>query len=211
VSAAALDVYGANLARQGGIPWGVLESDQRLSPRQAHMARDEYVAGRQNLTGAPAVLPYGMKLNTLTLNPRDMALLDLKVFDEQRIAGAFGVHPSMVNLPAPEGLTYANRVDLRTEHFLITLRPTASKMATAFSSWALPGFVQLKLNASEYLQGTIQQRVETYLPLLQTIDPTTGRPVLTGEELRELVGLPPGGDLAGSTLDTLAQLTSGTQ
>jgi HK97 family phage portal protein len=211
VSAAALDVYGANLARQGGIPWGVLESDQRLSPRQAAMARDEYVAGRRDLTGAPAFLPYGMKLNTLTLNPRDMALLDLKVFDEQRIAGAFGVHPSMVNLPAPEGLTYANRVDLRTEHFLLTLRPTASKMATAFSSWALPGFVQLKLNASEYLQGTIQQRVETYLPLMQAIDPATGRPVISGEELRELVGLPPGGDLATSTLDTLAQLTSGTQ
>jgi HK97 family phage portal protein len=211
VGAAALEQYAARLALQGGIPWGTLESDQRLGPRQARLARDEYVAARAERTGAPAVLPYGMKLNTLTINPKDMALLDLRIFDEQRIAAAFGVHPSMVNLPAPEGLTYANRVDLRTEHFLLTLRPTASKVGTGFSAWALPGFVQLRLNASEYLQGTIQQRVETYLPLLQTIDPATGRPVLTGEELRELAGLPPGGDLTASTLDTLAQLTSGTQ
>jgi HK97 family phage portal protein len=211
VGAAALEHYAANLALQGGIPWGTLESEQRLSPRQARMARDEYVASRQDRTGAPAFLPYGMKLNTLTISPKDMALLDLRVFDEQRIAAAFGVHPSMVNLPAPEGLTYSNRVDLRTEHYLLTLRPNASKYGNAFSSWALPGFVQLKLNASEYLQGTIQQRVETYLPLLQTIDPATGRPVITGEELRELVGLPPGGDLAASTLETLAALTSGTQ
>ncbi len=211
VSAAAMEQYGANLALQGGVPWGTLESEQRLSPRQARMARDEYVASRQERTGAPAFLPYGMKLNTLTISPKDMALLDLRVFDEQRIAAAFGVHPSLVNLPAPEGLTYANRVDLRTEHFLLTLRPGANRYGTSFSSWALPGFVQLKLNASEYLQGTLQQRVETYLPMATQVDPATGRPFITGEELRELVGLPPGGDLITSTLETLAQLTSGTQ
>jgi HK97 family phage portal protein len=210
VSAAALNEYSTNLAGQGGIPWGVLESEQRLSPRQAGMARDEYVASRQVLTGAPAILPYGMKLNTLTLSPKDMALLDLKVFDEQRISGAFGVHPSMVNLPAPEGLTYSNRVDLRTEHYLLTLRPTASKMGNAFSAWALPGMVALRLNASEYLQGSIRDRVNTYLPLATALDPATGRPIISGEELRELVGLPPGGDLA-SSLNALELQTSGTQ
>ncbi len=211
VSAAALEQYGANLAMQGGIPWGVLESEQRLSPRQAALAREEYVATRQQLTGAPAFLPYGMKLSPLTLSPKDMALLDLRVFDEQRISGAFGVHPSMVNLPAPEGLTYSNRVDLRTEHYLLTLRPTASKIGTAFSQWALPGFVQLRLNASEYLQGTIRDRVETYLPLATAVDPGTGRPIISGEELRELIGLPPGGPDLASSLDALEQLTSGTQ
>jgi HK97 family phage portal protein len=210
VGAAALEQYSANLAQQGGIPWGVLESEQRLSPRQAQLARDEYVASRQARTGAPALLPYGMKLNTLTLSPKDMALLDLRVFDEQRIAGAFGVHPSMVNLPAPEGLTYANRVDLRTEHYLQTLRPRANRMGNAFSHWALPGFVTMRMNASEYLSGTIRDRVETYLPMATTVDPATGRPVITGEELRELVGLPPGGDLTDS-LDAIEQLTSGTQ
>jgi phage portal protein BeeE len=61
--------------------------------------------------------------------------------------------------------------------------------------------VQLRLNASEYLQGTIRDRAETYLPL-------HAAGVVTTEELRELIGLPPGGDL---TLDALAQLTSGTQ
>jgi HK97 family phage portal protein len=211
VSAAALEQYAANLALQGGIPWGVLESETRMSPTQARLARDEYVASRQARTGAPAFLPYGMKLHALTLSPKDMALLDLRVFDEQRISGAFGVHPSMVNLPAPEGLTYSNRVDLRTEHYLLTLRPTASKVANAFSQWALPGFVQLRLNASEYLQGTVRDRVETYLPLATAVDPTTGRPIITGEELRELIGLPPGGPDLTATLDALAQTTSGTQ
>lgn len=201
VGAAALEAYSANLAGEGAIPWGVLESEQRLSPRQAALARNEYLASRRSLSGAPAILPYGMKLHTLTLSPKDMALLDLRVFDEQRIAAAFGVHPSMVNLPAPEGLTYSNRVDLRTEHHIVTLRPTASKIGNALSAWALPGFVTLKLNASEYVQGSVKDRVETYLPLH-----VAG--VISAEELRELVGLPPGGDL---TLEALAQLTSGTQ
>lgn len=211
VGAAALDQYSANLALQGGIPWGVLSSEQRLSLRQAQLARSEYITARHDRSGAPAVLPYGMKLDTLTLSPKDMALLDLRVFDEQRISGAFGVHPSMVNLPAPEGLTYSNRVDLRTEHYLLTLRPRANRIGTAFSSWALPGFVQLRLNASEYLQGTIKDRVETYLPLATAVDPTTGRPIITGEELRELIGLPPGGPGLADTLDAIEQLTSGTQ
>jgi len=211
VGAAALDAYSTNLARQGGIPWGVIESDERTSPRQARLARDEYVASRQTLTGAPAFLPYGMKLNTLTLSPKDMALLDLRVFDEQRISGAFGVHPSMVNLPAPEGLTYSNRVDLRTEHYLMTLRPRANRVGNAFSQWALPGFVQLRLNASEYLSGTIRDRVETFLPLATAVDPVTGRPIISGEELRELAGLPPGGPDLAATLDALEQQTSGTQ
>ena len=210
VSAAALEKYAANLALRGGIPWGVMESEQRLTPRQAQLAREEYASSRAGLDGLPAFLPFGFHLNTLTLTPRDMALLDLRVFDEQRIAGAFGVHPSLVNLPAPEGLTYSNRVDLRTEHYLGTLRPLASKPASALSLWALPGYVTLQLNASEYLQGTVRDRVETYLPLATAVDPTTGRPIITGEELRELIGLPPGGDMA-TALDAIQQLTTGTQ
>jgi HK97 family phage portal protein len=199
--AAALEHYAANLARGGGIPWGVIESEQRMSPRQTDLVKSEWLAARADRSGAPAVMPYGMKLNTLTLSPKDMALLDLRVFDEQRISGAFGVPPTMVNLPAPEGLTYANVVDRRTEHYVGTLRPTASRVATAMSGWALPGFVNLRLNASEYLQGTTRDRTETYLPVLQA-------GVITPEEFRELVGLPPGGDL---TLEAIAQLTTGTQ
>lgn len=198
--AASLESYGANLAGRGGIPWGTIESDQRLTPRQAGLAKAEYLASRQDLSGAPAVLPYGMRLNTLTLSPRDMLLLDLRVFDEQRIAGAFGVPPSMVNLPAPEGLTYANIVDRRTEHYIQTLRPIASKVAAAISAWALPGLVALRLNASEYLAGTTSERVTTYLPAL-----TAG--AITVEEYRELVGLPP----MEAGADAVAEQTSGTQ
>jgi HK97 family phage portal protein len=211
VGAAALERYAANLARSGGIPWGVMESEQRLTPRQAQLAKAEYLSSRAVMDGAPAFLPFGYKLNTLSLTPRDMALLDLRVFDEQRIAGAFGVHPSLVNLPAPEGLTYSNRVDLRTEHYLSTLRPLAGKPANALSLWALPGYVSLSLNASEYLQGTVRDRVETYLPMATAVDPATGRPFITGEELRELVGLPPSDPNLEQTLDAISQLTTGTQ
>ena len=48
----------------------------------------------------------------------------------------------------------SNRVDLRTEHYLLTLRPSASKIGTSFSAWALPGFVTLRLNASEFARTT---------------------------------------------------------
>jgi hypothetical protein len=57
----------------------------------------------------------------------------------------------------------------------------------------------------------VRDRVETYLPMATAIDPETGRPILSGEELRELVGLPPGGPDLQTTLAALEQLTSGTQ
>jgi hypothetical protein len=61
------------------------------------------------------------------------------------------------------------------------------------------------------VQGSTRDRVETYLPLATAVDPTTGRPIITGEELRELIGLPPGGPDLADTLDALQQQTSGTQ
>lgn len=204
-SAAALEHYGAQLARMGGIPWGVLEMPGRLRNSQAEQVAQDFVQSRRALDGRPAVVSGGAVLKTLTINPKDMALLDLRVFDEQRIAAAFGVHPYLVGLPQPSGLTYANASTLRDDHYRSTLRITAGKMGRGLSEWALPADLSLTLNASEYVQGTVAERVDTYLPLLTALD-QDGQPVLTGEELRTLIGLPP----RAATGDAINRQTTGT-
>jgi HK97 family phage portal protein len=182
-SAAAYEQYGANLAEGGGIPWGVLSTDQRLSARQARLAREQYREQRSDLSGDPVVLGMGLSLDMLNLSPRDMALLDLRVFDEQRIASVQGVPPWLVGLPQPEGMTYANAMALFSFHWR-RLRPIAKRMTNALSSWALPRGRRCSLNAGDYVQPDLGERTTAYAAM-------NAAGALTDDEWRALENLPP--------------------
>lgn len=211
-SAAALEQYGANLAEGGGIPWGVLSTDQRLSPRQAMLARQQYRAQRADLSGDPVVLGYGLSLDTLNLSPRDMALLDLRVFDEQRISAALGTPPWLVGLPQPSGMTYANATSLFAFHWR-RLRPTAKRLTNALSAWCLPRGRRCSLNAGDYVQPDLAERASAYKGMHE-------RGVLLDDEWRALENLPPmtdeqrqqvaAGRPQGQASDAMANSTAGT-
>ena len=200
VSAAALERYGAALATRGGIPWAVITDPVKQTGEQSQQLQDSWVRARQRADGAPAVLSGGLELKPLTLSPKDMALLDLRVFDEQRIAAAFGVSPFLVGLPQPEGLTYANVTGLFDYHHRRKLRPLGSNLGSAMTAWALPFGESLALNASEYTQGSQAERVETFLPALVAN-------AISNEEFRALTGLP----RATAGASAIANTTSGTQ
>ncbi len=106
VSAQVLEQYGADLARTG--VWAVLRHPGNLNADQANDLKQKWAAGRAADPSLPAVLSGGVEFSTLSISPKDMALLDLRVFDEQRIAGAFGVPAYLVGLPQPGGFTYVN-------------------------------------------------------------------------------------------------------
>lgn len=188
-SAGALERYGADLATRGGLTWGVLTSDQRITERQAKIAQAQWVQSAANRRGAPAVLGNGLELKTLTLSPKDMALLELRVFDEQRISSAFGVPPFLIGLPQPDGLTYANASSLFDFHWR-RLRPVAKRITNALSAWALPPGQKVSLNAGDYVQPSLQERSTAY-GLMADHD------ALTVNEWRALENLPPiaGGDV----------------
>lgn len=183
-SAGALEQYGAQIAETGGIPWGVLTSEQRITTRQARLAQAEWVESARGRRGAPAVMGSGLKLDTLTLSPRDMALLDLRIFDEQRIAAAFGVPPYLIGLEQPQGLTYANATSLFDFHWRGMLRPLARKITEALSAWALPRGRKLHLNAGDYVQPPLAERTNSYKAMNEA-------GVLLDDEWRALEALPP--------------------
>ena len=183
-SAAALEAYGAGLAEQGGVTWGVLTSEQRITRRQAALAQQQWIEAQQSRRGAPAVLGSGLELKTLTLSPRDMALLDLRVFDEQRIAAVLGVPPYLIGLEQPQGLTYANATSLFDFHHRGMLRPTGRKITEPLSSWLLPRRRKLHLNAGDYVQPPLAERTTSYKAMHEA-------GALTLDEWRALEGLPP--------------------
>ncbi len=181
-SAAALEAYGANLAESGGMPWGVLTTDQRLSDRQARLARAQWLE-QGDLSGAPRVMGMGLSLDTLNLSPRDMALLDLRVFDEQRIASVLGVPPWLVGLPQPQGMTYANALSLFGFHWR-RLRPIAKRLTGGLSAWALPRGRTCSLNAGDYVQPDLPERANAYKLM-------NDAGALTDDEWRAVENLPP--------------------
>ena len=183
-SAGALERYGAELAEGGGIPWGVLTSEQRLTRRQTALAQQQYRESSAQRGGAPAVLGMGLKLETLTISPKDLALLDLRIFDEQRIAAAFGVPPFLIGLPQPEGLTYANATSMYDAHWRQMLRPLARKITETLSAWLLPRGRKVHLNAGDYVQPPLTDRTAAYKEM-------HAAGALTIDEWRALEGLPP--------------------
>lgn len=150
-SAGALADFGAGLAARGGVPWAWLQHPGTLAEGQATTIRDQWNEAQPLRAGAPAILSGGMTLNTLSINPEQMTLLGLREFDEQRIAAAFGVPPSYVNLPQPNGLTYNTAQMIREHFYWDTLRPLSHNLAAGISNWALPYKTNLVLDATEYV------------------------------------------------------------
>lgn len=185
--AAALERYQSQLTSRSGIPWGILTAPGNLSNTQADQLRDRFVAARLSSNGAPAVLSGGLSLQPFTLSPREMALLELRQFDEARISTLLGVPPTLLGLPTGEGsLVYQNVTAIYDFHWRTHLRPKASTIMEALSNWALPGGQRVELNRDEYVRPSFSERVAGWSTLFGIQDPETGERAITIEEIRSI-------------------------
>lgn len=183
--ATALERYQANLATRGGIPWGVLTAPGNLSSEQATTMRDNFVAARLSAMGAPAVMSGGVTLAPFTINPREMALLELRQFDEARIATLLSVPPTLLGLPTGEGsLVYQNVTSIYDFHWRAMMRPKAAYIMEAISNWALTGPQRVELNRDEYVRPTFAERITGWSTLFNIHDEATGERAVTIAEIR---------------------------
>ena len=190
-TALALENYAANLAVRGGVPWGVLQAKVNLDGTQARDTQAAWVSAAARRDGAPAVIGNAFDLHTLTLSPRDMALLELREFDERRICAAFGVPGYLVNVEQTNSMTYANSTDLRSFHWQATLRPLAQTISEAWSSWLLPRGSRMEFNPDRYIQPPLAERVAAYQTLYNMVDPASGERAITLPEIRAAERLSP--------------------
>jgi hypothetical protein len=182
--AQALERYQSSLAMRGGVPWGALTFPGNMTAEQASAARDAFVAARMSALGAPAVLSGGVQLTPFNINPRDMALLELRQFDEARIATLMCCPPTLLALPSGEGsLTYNNATAIYDYHWRAMLRPPAAKLMEAISNWALPPTQRAELNRDEYTRPGFTERVPAYSTLWNMHDEQTGQRGITLEQM----------------------------
>jgi HK97 family phage portal protein len=180
----AMEAYQANLAVRGGIPWGALVAPGNLTNDQATDMRERFVAARMSAMGAPAVLSGGVQLQPFAINPKDMALLELRQFDEGRIATLLGVPPTLLGLPTGDrSLTYRNAESIYDFHWRAYLRPRAAEIMEAISQWALPRTQSVELNRDEYVRPDLNGRANAYATLFNLSD-ELGRRAITIPEIR---------------------------
>lgn len=182
-SAAALEQMGTDLATRGGVPWGVIKHPRHLNGPEATELQSRWIAAARSRAGAPAVLSGGIELQTLTISPKEMALLDMRIFDETRIAAALGVPPYLVGLPQDQSSPYSNVQGIFDFHWRATLRPMANTVASAISYKWLPRGTKLEFNRDEYVKPTMFERAQTY-EILNRIRDEHDNPAMTVDEIR---------------------------
>lgn len=209
VTSSALERYAADVASRGGVPWAVLKNARQVSAQQARDAQAAWTAAAARRDGAPAVLGNDWELETLSLSPRDMALLELREFDERRIAAALGVPAYLVNIEMTSGLTYANASIIRDQHWAATLRTIANLLCSAWSRWLLPRGSRIEMNPDRYVQPGIEERSRTWATMFGIVDPVTGQRAMTIDEIRAAERLAPSGPTVAPVSQTGAQTLTG--
>jgi HK97 family phage portal protein len=179
IAANALARYATQMAVGGGVPNSVLVHPANLTKDQAGDLQLAWVQARQSSMGLPAVLSGGLDFKTLQLAPKDMALVELAQWNEARIAVMLGVPPFLAGLPSGgDSMTYSNVTSLFDYHWRAGLRPKASALMSALSSWALP-YGKIELNRDEYVRPGPYERAQTWAILI-------GLGVLTVEQVQEI-------------------------
>lgn len=203
LTSSSLERYAADVSSRGGIPWAVLKNARQVNAQQAREAQAAWQAASARRDGAPAVLGNDWTLETVSLSPKDMALLELREFDERRIAAALGVPAYLVNIEMTSGLTYANASTIRDQHWSATLRTIANLLCSAWSRWLLPRGQRMEMNPDRYVQPDFGTRAIAWQQMFNIFDPVTGQRAMTIDEIRAAERLAPPAAEAPSGAQTL--------
>jgi phage portal protein BeeE len=135
----------------------------RMTKAESEKLKRQWVEAARSRLGAPAILDADLNLQITQTTPRDMTLTDLQKFAEARVAVLLGVPPYLLGLPSgADSLTYSNVNSIFDYWWRITLKPHGQYIMHALSEWALPGHVDLILNASAYTQPPALERAQYY-------------------------------------------------
>jgi len=208
VAAEVLSRYASNLARNGGIPWAVLQTKYRLTDEQAEAIKLKWITSARNRLGAPAILDSDMTLRELQVAPKDMALSEMQQYNDARICVLLGVPPVMMAVdPGTTSMTYSNVNMMFDFHHRAELDPLGNELMVPISQWALPRGTSVELNFDRYTRPDPESRARTY-QMLHGISDEGGR-AITVEEIRRMERLAIRADAADGVeqTDAAAALT----
>ena len=137
-------------------------------------------------SGVPALLDGEATVHNVGTTPAERQLLESRQFTDTQICALFGVDPSLVGLnTSGSSLTYQN-LQQRESAVLVGMRSLIRKLEYVFT-W-LNGGRQVKLIYHDVVPDETKART---FEALARVGQMTGRMVMTPEEMRSELGLPP--------------------
>lgn len=183
--AGALDLaeYSSSLVKGGGIPTGILTSEQQITQAQAKETRDEWNT-TQGIGKGIAVLGKGTKFQVLSLKPEEIQFLQTQNFNVTQVARLFGI-PARLMLAPLDGAstTYANAQQEDLQMVKWTLMTYLREIEVALTD-VLPRGVTARFNLDALLRTDTLSRYQAH-----QIGINAG--FLTIDEVRAIEGLPP--------------------
>lgn len=172
--------YGDSVLSTGGIPTGVLSSDQPLNQAQADAYRTSWDEAQESR--GLAVLGSGLNYHAISLSPEDMQWLENQQFSTAQIARLFGVPPTWLGVGIEgSSLTYSTSESLARVFIQTTLTDYLVAVEDAMTD-LLPRGQAAAFKLDALLRADLAARVDAYVKLV-------GIEAMTKEEVRASEGL----------------------
>jgi HK97 family phage portal protein len=156
-SAYAAESFAADVYASSGVNRMALRTKQRFSQEQAEDLQAQWVAAVSRRLGAPAIIPPDIDLlETLTVSPKDLLLIESRQWDATQIAAAFGVPSVLLNIVLSGGLVYQAPPQLIDSWWRTELMPRATSLQEALSRW-LPRGHWVEFDSSQATRPDLAQ------------------------------------------------------
>lgn len=167
------------------IPSMVLKSNGAALPAdRIRSLLDAWGASRRNR--GTAFLNADVSLETLGFDPEKLQLNQARSYVATELARALGIPAYYVDAETGSSMTYSNATNQRQTLLDFSLIPIMTSIQERLS---MPDFVpqsqEVKYDLSDYLRGSDLERANIYKILSSIVDPQTGQPAMTVDEIRQ--------------------------
>lgn len=174
--------YADNLFMTGGVPSGILSTDEAITAEMADEASREW--DRKQRAGKTAVLGRGLTYQPVGVKPADLQWLDSQKWSVVRIARLFGIPPAKLAVAIEGGsLTYNSAEGANLAVVRDMLMGYLSPIEDALT-WLLPRGQRARFNLDALLRPDTASRYQAHSVAIQA-------GFLTVDEVRAIEGLPP--------------------
>jgi HK97 family phage portal protein len=181
-----LSTYQSNWFYSGGVPTGLLSTQQDLTRTQAEEAKAWWNENASAANGI-AVVGNGLSFDKIGMNASEAQIAELRKLSATEIARLFGVPASLMLADAGTSLTYSNVSQEWLGWQRFGLQKYTLEIEQAMSS-LLPGFrKEVRFTYDALLRQDTLARYQAHAIALNN------EPFMTREEVRALEDLPPEG------------------
>ena len=159
--AADMAAYASQWTHAGGVPTGILSTDQPITSQQAADAKKAWNDSNSQ-GGGVAVIGAGLKYSPLHLTPSEVQFLESRAFDVLSVGRMFGI-PAHMLLAAVNGssMTYQNVTDAATDFIRWTLMAYLREIEDTLTA-ILPRGTVVRFNLDALLRANPSARMATH-------------------------------------------------